>query len=175
MKRSHCRFPLSRIPRPSHKKSRNSVANENTFTCSNERIAVYNSNTEFLRDSIKYMFYANAGAITGVLIKLDIQTYLFPIFIFAFGIAYTLIIPIFMFSNTKYIISKSFKNKYSPFDSKLYPYFDIFMRIIIMILVYVPILIFIYGLIVTLNIILDLQVLSPLEVLKKLLESVLPK
>ncbi|WP_300881509.1 hypothetical protein [uncultured Desulfovibrio sp.] len=166
MKRPHCRLPLSRFPRASRKKNMNSVANEHNSIRSNERIAIYNSNTVFLRDSIKYMFYANAGAITGVLIKLDIQTYKFPIFIFAFGIAYTLIIPIFMFSHTKYIISKSFKNKRSPFDSKSYPYFDMAMRIIIMILVYVPILFFVYGLIATFDIILNIPILSPLESLK---------
>ena len=169
----HCCLSLSRFSRPSRKKSINSVINEHDSIGDNERIAIYNSNTDFLRDSIKYMFYANAGAITGVLIKLDIQTYQFPIFIFAFGIAYTLIIPIFMFSHTKYMISRSFKNKRSPFDSKQYQYFDIVIRIIIMSLVYTPILFFVYGLIVTFNITLNLPILSPLESLKKLLEVVL--
>ena len=47
-----------------------------------ERIYIYNNKVMYLRDTIKYMVYANGGAITGVLIKFDINKFYLPLAVF---------------------------------------------------------------------------------------------
>ncbi len=111
-----------------------------------ERVAMYNSKLEFLKESIKYMFLANGGAITTLLLKFDVDKFIIPLYIFTFGVLYTIFIPVFMYFKTKNMLYLEPENKINNvIDIKHNKYTAIFFRFVTLVIIYIPMLIFFYG------------------------------
>lgn len=125
-------------------------------------IAIHNSSVEYSKLAIQYMFIANGGAITTVLLKLPIEDYFIPIIFFCTGVAYATLIPIVMYFRCKEVIFKKTNEK----DNVIKKYHgNLLYRLFICTLMYMPILIFLYGIILTLSIYRDNQLQSPIDVI----------
>ena len=100
------------------------------------------------------MFIANAGAITSFLIKLDINTFKLPIFIFSIGVAYALFIPILMYFLT------DISNYDPPKIDILKKFYDFIYltakkckKYVVIFIIYMPMIFFIFGIMTTLKIV----------------------
>lgn len=125
-------------------------------------IALHTSSVEYSKLAIQYMFLANGGAITTILLKLSIELYFIPVMVFCIGVAYATLIPIIMYSRCKDVIIKKINNE----DNVIKRYHgNLFYRLFICTLMYMPILIFFYGIILTFSIYVDGQIYSPIDVI----------
>lgn len=128
--------------------SRRSICQGNEEKLKHEEMLIYhNDKINFLRDTIKYMFYANSGAIIYVLLKFsDVLKYKVPILIFSFGVSYTILLPVLLYSKTMHIILSCINDNSSPLkwycDHKT---MGIFLRVIIILAIYIPVLAFVSG------------------------------
>ena len=128
-------------------KSANKNYENNTLDINN----IYNIQFEYIKESIKYMFLANGGAITAFLIKFDTYKFRIPLLLFSFGVAYTMFIPIIMYlkSSIDYIsCMKNTEIEKNIIKILLKPISMIFFTI----LIYVPVIFFIAGIIETIDI-----------------------
>lgn len=92
------------------------------------------------------MFYANGGAIAWFIVKLDIKEFYISLLAFSIGASYSLMIPIFMYFKTKYVLYDSIKNMTSPLNHEnVHPIIDKFLRLVIFFMVYFPMICFIVG------------------------------
>ena len=76
------------------KTDNNTVPYENT---NSDVMAIHANAIDFAKVAIKYMFFANAGAITSVIFKLNIINYIFPIILFGLGTIYTIFLSLYMY------------------------------------------------------------------------------
>lgn len=153
------------------KKNFNNELSQKLQNHETERISIYNNKVMYLRDAIKYMVYANGGAITGVLIKFDINKFYLPLAVFSFGVAYSLMIPIFMYFNTKYLLQDSIQNNSSPLSyGKRHPTIDKILRFIIFLIVYFPMLCFCYGIYLAISIFLFMPLETPTGIIEQLIK-----
>lgn len=143
--------------------------NNKTTTDTSEHIAVYHSQVEFMKLAIHCMLIANGGAISTVLIKFNDSKMFYPLLIFSFGVAYTILVPIRMYIKAKDKLEVSQKKQISPFDKKIHNrLYNFIIETFTVLIIYMPVLFFIYGVFAAEEIILNGQILSPLEIIRKL-------
>lgn len=109
-------------------------------------IAIHTNAIDFAKTSIKYMFFANAGAITSVIFKLNISDYVLPITIFGLGTIYTILSCIYMHYRCVDSI-RSFLNKNK--NPILFWYKSLQYNILCCTFIYIPAVLFFAGVIFT--------------------------
>lgn len=112
---------------------------------------IYKIQFEYIKESIRYMFLANGGAITAFLIKFDTHKFQKPLILFSFGVAYTIIIPIIMHLKSSIDYISCMEN--TEIEKKI---IKILLKpismILFTILIYMPVILFITGIIETVGI-----------------------
>lgn len=133
------------LPRRKHIFPHHST-DKTSLTTLSEKIAVYNNKSNYIRTATKYMFFANSGAITTLLLLyFGVKEYILPIIFFSVGIAYSIAIPIFLYFTTDiesvFYQNKKIINKKIKMKRTLY-------YVVRGSLIYFPIFVFIIGLII---------------------------
>ena len=130
---------------------------------------IHTTAVQFAEQSIKYMFYANAGAIVYVLLKFDIDTFFIPICMFSFGIVYTILGGWYMYTRSVAAVVEYFKNKINPFR---YWHVSKFFRPVCLVVMYIPALIFMYGVCCSVYLFRGDSSLLPHELLREVLKII---
>lgn len=107
-----------------------------------------NIQSEYIRDSIKYMFLANGGAITAFLIKFDTYEFRIPLILFSFGVAYSILVSIFM--HIRFNICNI--NLSMKIDVQLFKIVKKISIVTFGIFIYIPVILFLFGIMETISV-----------------------
>lgn len=160
---------MDKIPRDRRAGNAASLKRSEVTSC---LMAVHASAVEYSKISIQYMFLANGGAVTTLLLRFEIKNYFIPIMLFSFGVAYSVLIPIVMYFRYKNELSN---NKFRNVNNIVSIHKSTSYRFLMLCAMYLPMLFFIFGIMMTIDIFTYGVVRSPLKIVKDSIQLLLQK
>lgn len=152
------------------KRTKKCIGKKSKVDYTEECKLIHSNGIIFAEQSIRYMFYSNAGAITYVLLRFNLEKFFIPLLVFSCGIAYTILISLYMYTRSTSSVIVFLTNATNPL---LYWHKSRFYRPVCLFFMYLPMVVFLYGIYCTGCVVTGGKILSPFQILIVIWKSII--